>query len=354
MDTKLRIGILGCGPISQAAHIEACRKGRNVELYALCDAAEDLLSEMTLVHKPKFSYQRYEDMLANEDIDAVIVATNDYFHVPAAIQALRAGKHVLVEKPLGTSLEECLELEQAVIETGLILQVGNMKRFDGGIMAAREFIQTEMGELLALKAWYCDNVGRYTVTDNVMPIIVLSASTIRPPFDHKADKQRYYLLAHGSHLVDTARFLGGEIVSIHAHHTERFGAHNWLATVEFASGSFGQLDLTIGVRMDWHEGFQVYGEYGSVVGKTYNPWLFKSSDVEIYSVRDEQFRRPLAIDGHFYRRQVEGFADAILENKPVHGATVEDGVAAVRALIAISQSVKTGEPVRLKDVQGEV
>ena len=131
MDTKLRIGILGCGPISQAAHIEACRKGRNVELYALCDAAEDLLSEMTLVHKPKFSYQRYEDMLANEDIDAVIVATNDYFHVPAAIQALRAGKHVLVEKPLGTSLEECLELEQAVIETGLILQVGNMKRFDG-------------------------------------------------------------------------------------------------------------------------------------------------------------------------------------------------------------------------------
>ena len=43
MDTKLRIGILGCGPISQAAHIEACRKGRNVELYALCDAAEDLL-----------------------------------------------------------------------------------------------------------------------------------------------------------------------------------------------------------------------------------------------------------------------------------------------------------------------
>ena len=176
MDTKLRIGILGCGPISQAAHIEACRKGRNVELYALCDAAEDLLSEMTLVHKPKFSYQRYEDMLANEDIDAVIVATNDYFHVPAAIQALRAGKHVLVEKPLGTSLEECLELEQAVIETGLILQVGNMKRFDGGIMAAREFIQTEMGELLALKAWYCDNVGRYTVTDNVMPIIVHSAA----------------------------------------------------------------------------------------------------------------------------------------------------------------------------------
>ena len=105
--------------------------------------------------------------------------------------------------------------------------------------------------------------------------------------------------------------------------------------------------------MDWHEGFQVYGEYGSVVGKTYNPWLLKSSDVEIHSVRDEQFRRPLAIDGHSYRRQVEGFADAILRTSPCTGPRWRMA-AAVRALIAISQSVKTGEPVRLKDVQGEV
>lgn len=351
---KLRIGVLGCGPISQAAHIESCRKGRNVELYALCDAAEDLLARVSEIHQPKFSYTSYEEMLENDEIDAVIVGVSDHFHVKAAIQALQAGKHVLVEKPLGVTIEECLELEKVVKESGLILQVGNMKRFDEGLSAARDFVKNEMGEILALKAWYGDNFQRYTVTDNVMPIIETSERSLKPHHDSKADKKQYYMLAHGSHLVDTARFFGGNIISIQAHHTERFGAHNWMATVEFENGSYGQLDLAVGVVMDWNEGFQIYGQFGSVAGRTYNPWLFKSSDVDIFSAKDNHYHRPLASDGHFYRRQLEGFADVILNNKPMHGTSVEDGIANMKAMVAISRSVQTGERIKLSDVQGGV
>ncbi|WP_409304909.1 Gfo/Idh/MocA family protein [Peribacillus sp. SCS-155] len=351
---KIRIGILGCGAISQAAHIDSCRKGKNVELYALCDGAEDLLARVSEIHRPKFSYSDYDEMLQNEEIDAVIIGISDHFHVNAAIRALQAGKHVLVEKPLGIAIEECLELEKVVKETGLVLQVGNMKRFDEGIATAREFVQHELGELLALKAWYGDNFQRYTVTDNVMPIIERSHHAIRPKHNIKADKKQYYMLAHGSHLVDTARFFGGNIVSAQAHHTERFGAHNWLATVEFENGSFGQLDLTVGIRMDWHEGFQIYGEHGSVVGKTYNPWLFKSSDVDIFSTKDNQFHRPLASDGHFYRRQLEGFANTILHNEPMHGATVHDGIANMKAMVAIARSVESGRRIHLSEVKGAV
>jgi predicted dehydrogenase len=351
---KIRIGVLGCGPISQAAHIESCRKGKNVKLYALCDAAEDLLFRVSEIHKPEFSYNNYDEMLENDQIDAVIIGISDHVHVNAAIKALQAGKHVLVEKPLGVSIEECLDLEKAVKESGLVLQVGNMKRFDEGISTAKDFVENEMGEILALKAWYGDNFQRYAVTDNVMPIIESSEHSIKPLHDIKANKKQYYMLAHGSHLVDTARFLGGKIVSVQAHHTERFRAHNWLATVEFENGSFGQLDLSVGIRMDWHEGFQIYGEHGSVVGKTYNPWLFKSSDVEIFSMKDNQFHRPLASDGHFYRRQLEGFADTILNNKSMHGASIQDGIANMKAMVAIARSVESGERVKLSDVRGAV
>ncbi len=59
--------------------------------------------------------------------------------------------------------------------------------------------------------------------------------------------------------------------------------------------------------MDWHEGFEVYGEKGSIVAKTYNPWTFKSSDVEIFKTEDDSYHRPIAVDGHFYRRQIEDF-----------------------------------------------
>ncbi len=261
---QLRIGVLGCGPIAQAAHFEACRRARNAELYAICDLAEDLVTRMSTIHEPRVTYQDYGAMLADPQVEAVIVATADQFHVEHASRALAAGKHVLVEKPLGVTIEECEALREQVQASGLLLQVGTMKRFDPGIAFARQFIKEHMGQLLALKAWYCDSTYRYTVRDNLQPILATSARARRPAGDPKASKRQYYLLGHGSHLVDTARFLGGKIVRVQARLIEKFGAYCWFVATEFADGSVGHLDLTMAVRMDWHEGFQVYGEYGSV------------------------------------------------------------------------------------------
>ncbi len=351
---RLRIGVLGAGPIAQFAHFEACRRARNAELYAVCDVAEDLLSRAAQLHEPQKLYRDYDAMLADAGVEAVIVATADASHVPMALRALAAGKHVLVEKPLGPSLESCLALQAAVRQSGLVLQVGHMKRFDPGIAFAHDFIGGEIGALLAVKAWYCDSTYRYTVTDNLQPIPYKSRQALKPEVDPKADRPRYYLLTHGSHLVDTARFLGGELASCQARLVEKFGAYCWFVDVEYADGANGHLDLTVAVRMDWHEGFQVYGEFGSVIGKIYNPWLLKSSEVECFSVRDGQYHRPLGADAHTYRLQVEAFADTILEGKPMRGADMADGVASVRALLAIACSAASGARVRLDQVSGEV
>jgi predicted dehydrogenase len=350
----LRVGVLGAGQISQAAHFEACRKADNVELYAICDVAEDLLGRMFAVHAPRKAYADYGAMLADPDVDAVIIAIADQFHVPMALAALAAGKHVLVEKPMGVTVEEAEELCEAARASGLVVQVGTEKRFDEGIAFAREFIREEMGEMIALKAWYCDSTYRYTMTDALQPVIQTSEKARRPEGDPKADLGRYYVLGHASHLLDTARFLGGEIETVRTRLVEKFGAYCWFSEVGFADESVGHLDLTIKVRMDWHEGFQVYGEHGSVIGRTYNPWYFKSSDVECFSEKDGSYRRPLGADGHFFRRQVEGFADAIFDGVAMRGAGAEDGLAAVRGMVAMVRSAQTGEAVRLSDVEGGV
>jgi len=351
-DRLLRIGVLGAGPIAQAAHFESCTKARNAELYAICEVADDLRARMAATFEPRLSFASYEAMLADPDLEAVIVATADAFHVEASRLALEAGKHVLCEKPMAMAVEEAEALKEVAVRSGRVFHVGHMKRYDGGIAAAREFIAGEMGELLALKAWYCDSTHRYVMTDAVQPLIVKSAAARRPSTDPKADLRRYLMLAHGSHLVDMARFLGGEIEAVEARLRERFGARCWFVDVSFRNGALGHLDLTVAVRMDWHEGFQVYGENGSVLAKTYNPWYFKSSDVDIFRESTATWSRPLAADGHFYRRQVEGFADAALHGKVVTGATVEDGVASVRAMVAIAQSVASGKPVELATVTG--
>jgi len=192
------------------------------------------------------------------------------------------------------------------------------------------------------------------MTDAVQPLIVRSTASRRPGRDPKADLQQYYMLAHGCHLVDTARYLCGEITAVQARHLQRFGAYSWFIDVEFANGALGHLDLTVAVRMDWHEGFQLYGEHGSVIAKTFNPWLFRSSEVDIFRESTGASSRVLGADAHVYRRQLESFADAVLNDRPVAGADVADGIASIRAMLAIGESAATGRRVNLADVSGAV
>jgi predicted dehydrogenase len=174
------------------------------------------------------------------------------------------------------------------------------------------------------------------------------------PGNPKADKRRYYLLTHGSHLVDTARFLGGEIQAVQARLLERADAYCWFIDVAFADGSLGHLDLIVALRGDWEEGFQIYGTQGSVRGKVFLPWFHKSSLVECFSTKDRTYRRPLGEDAYTYKTQLEGFADTILHGQPMHGADIDDGIAAMRAMVAIARSAETGDRVELSDVTGAV
>ena len=143
-DRLLRIGVLGCGPISQIAHFDACRKARNVELYAICDLADDLLGKMAAIHEPRATYSKLDDMLADPNVEAVIIGTADQFHVPLCRQVIAAGKPVFVEKPLGVTIEECEELRQDLRRAALLLQIGHNLRFDPGIAFAKDFITTQL------------------------------------------------------------------------------------------------------------------------------------------------------------------------------------------------------------------
>ncbi|WFR98800.1 Gfo/Idh/MocA family protein [Rhizobium tumorigenes] len=353
-DRRLRVGVLGAGQIAQSAHFESCTKAANADLYAICDVADDLRERMAITHGAEKTFNDYDRMLADPDVEAVIIATADAFHVPASIRALEAGKHVLCEKPVGITVEECIQLQAAVEKSGRVFQVGHMKRFDAGLQAAKSFIDTEMGDVVALKAWYCDSTHRYPMTDAVQPLIVSSANARKPSANPKADLRRYYMLAHGCHLIDTARYFAGDIISVHARLSERAGIWCWFIDVEFASGTLGHLDLTVQVRMDWHEGFQIYGKNGSILGKTYNPWYYKSSEVDIFREADASSHRVLGADGHFYRRQLESFARVILDKVPMEGADIADGLASVQAMVAIARSVESGKPVALADVTGGV
>ena len=349
----LRVGILGCGVISQAAHLIGCTKARNIHLQAICDVADDLREKMAAIYAPDSVYSDYQEMLADPEIDAVIVGVGDQFHVPCATAAIQAGKHVFLEKPMGVSIEECQALEALARERGRILQIGHMKRYDPGLQFAKAFKEEKMGEITTYKGWYCDSVGRYTLTDNVMPVLYSSDAAKKPAGNPKAVLDHYYLLGHGSHLFDTALYFMGPIRQVSARYVHREKLHSWLIDCDFESGAIGTLDLSIAIAQLWHEGCEIYGTGGTVFAKTYNPWEFRASRVECYDRATDTITTPAAYDGQFYRRELEGFADSVLHGTPCTGATAQDGMMVMRALIATYQSVQEGGRwVSLGDVKG--
>ena len=142
----------------------------------------------------------------------MIIATSDQFHVPLELcKPSQAGKHVLVEKPLGTTIEECEALRAAVKRRAWCCKSATIAASIRASPSPSDSSATRLGQRMGLKYWYYDSTYRYTMTDNLQPLSCTAQSARRPPGNPKENKRRYFLLTHGSHLVDSARFLGGEI-----------------------------------------------------------------------------------------------------------------------------------------------
>lgn len=342
----LRMGLLGCGPIAQFAHLPALAKARRVELTAICDAADDLLQAIGQRTGVADLYTDYGTMLAHAPIDAVLIAAADAFHVPLAAQALEAGKHVLVEKPLGVSAAECRRLVELVSRTGLKLQVGSMKRHDPGIAAARRFIERELGGVLSAGGWYCDTLFRPALQESLLPPILASQKKVTPRLNPKADVRHYSLVTHGAHLFDTMQCLCGPVAAVTVRHAERFGQHCWNGLFEFEGGGIGHFELVVKVNADWSEGYRVYGEHGCVEIETFLPFYDRPSRVRLFSSQNRCSETPLGEHSNAYKNQLEAFAAAVLDDLPTSPNAAE-GLAAVQTLEAVELAVAEGRRVEI-------
>lgn len=149
---KVKIGVIGAGSISDM-HLQAYEKQKDVELVAICDLNEQRANEKARQYGIGQVYTDYTELLANPEIEAVSICTWNNTHAEIGIAALRAGKHVLVEKPLCRTVEEAHRIEEAVKASGKLLQVGFVRRYDANAQLVKRFIDKgELGEVYYAKA----------------------------------------------------------------------------------------------------------------------------------------------------------------------------------------------------------
>lgn len=150
---KTNIGIIGAGSISEM-HFESYKNNSEVEICSVCDINQQRAQEKAKKYGVGKYYKNYQDLLDSPEIDAVSICTWNDSHAEISIAALRAGKHVLVEKPLCKTVEEAKEIEKAVNESnGKTLQVGFVRRFGTNTQVLKDFIDSgDLGEIYYAKA----------------------------------------------------------------------------------------------------------------------------------------------------------------------------------------------------------
>ena len=149
---KIQIGIIGVGAFGES-HIVAYKSLPYVYIAAICDANEKRAQDIAARYNISKTYSDYNAMLRDESLDAVSVCTPEEFHLAPTLASIRAGKHVLVEKPIATNLQEARTMIDAARHANVFLIPGHILRFETRYASVKEKIAAgELGEIISLTA----------------------------------------------------------------------------------------------------------------------------------------------------------------------------------------------------------
>src|SRR5215469_1597666 len=202
MDT-IRFGITGSGFMGRT-HAEAIRLASGANLAAIWGGtrASRLASDYGVDCEPSLT-----DLVHRTDIDAVVVTTPHYLHTEEAMAAIESGKHVLVEKPLATSVEDCDRLMEAAARNRVVIAVGYQQRFRVNNLRARDFIRS-------------GNAGALQTVQVSMPIYMggMKGGSFGGSWDWWANAASIgHVLNSAPHAIDLLRWLtGAEVCCVSA------------------------------------------------------------------------------------------------------------------------------------------
>lgn len=150
----VRVGIIGCGSIAKQRHAPEYHSNINCRIVAFSDPSIERAGELAEKYGGR-AYQKYEDIINDPTIDAVSICSPNYTHAEITIAALKAGKHVLCEKPMATNLEEAKLMIETARQSGKILMIGHNQRFAPAHREAKKILERgEMGRVITFNTFF--------------------------------------------------------------------------------------------------------------------------------------------------------------------------------------------------------
>lgn len=337
---SIRFAVVGLGNWG-VMHIAAYKAHPAAEVIAVCDANADRAKQVAASQGIPKAYHRVEDLVADANVDAVSIVTPDFAHTDAALAVIQAGKHMLIEKPLATTLEDCRRIVAAGDASDRKLMVDFHNRWSPIFSQAKRAIDDgKLGDPCMVYLRLNDQIS---VPTNMLPWAHRSAVT-------------WFV---GTHAVDTVRWLyGREVRRVYAVKRSRVLTSMGIDTPDFYQSTLelegggvavvencwilpntapALIDLkceivgtdgAVYIDASHHRGLEIYGRDGG-----WYPDLFVCPRVH------DQTRG-------FALESIRHFVDCIVaDRRPM--CTLADGLAVTKIILAIHQSAEQGRPVDL-------
>lgn len=342
----MRFGIIGCGVIAPW-HAKAIATLDEAELIGVCDCVPEKAEKMASEYGAK-AYLDYHELLANPDIQAVSICTPSGMHADMAIDAARAGKHVLSEKPIDITLPKIDQMISECHKAGIKLEIIFQRRTSALYKKVKETVSRgALGKLLLGDIYLKYRRGQeYYDSGEWRGTWALDGGGC--------------LMNQGVHMVDILQWVMGPVESVYAltdHMVRKIEVEDTaVATVKFANGAFGVIEGTTSLCKGQNHRMELHGEKGTILidGETVVKWdvpgeegqaIGESGNGGLDIKLGTAASKPNAklIEGH--QAQVLDLIEAVREDRDpmVSG---EEARKAVELILGIYESSRTGMPVK--------
>ena len=354
MNQPLGIGLIGLGGIAQKGHLPAYRALESeglVRIVAVCDRQFDVALSTAKEYGVAHAVADHRELLTTPGVDAVDICTPNAHHMPIAVDALAAGKHVLCEKPIGRTADEGRRMLEAERASGCKLMVGLNLRYAPGPVAVKRFVDDgKLGEIYYARA---QTLRRRGIPSHGV-------------FIDKDVQGGGPLIDIGVHILDITLWLMGypRPMSVSGAAYTKFGTRSGVVnlrgvwdhtrfTVEDLAAGFVRFDNGATLSLETSFAANVENDtfrtqlFGTEGGAIVDP--FDSGNVRIY--REESgaltdTTLPFLGKTSFYLEEIRAFVDAILHDKPVP-IPASQALVVTEIIDALYQSAETGAEVRI-------
>ena len=344
MVKKLKYAVIGCGTFGNR-HIEALSLMYNVEIVALCDIHMEKCEERKAQYNLESNcYTDHVEMLEKEDIDIVTVASADQAHKQATVDSLKAGCHVMCEKPMALLTEDCEEMINAANDTGKLLMVGQICRYTPGFVKAKELVENGViGELIFVESEYAHDYINTRGTDN-----------------WRVTPEREPIIGGACHAIDLLRWIAGDPVETTAYSNHKM-LKDWpvndttVAIFKFPNDVIGKVFTSISCKRDYTMRTCLYGTKGTIIVDNTSPELTlyleneeACEDSRLGNVADKSVKHMIKVqlNNHNIPEEHKQMIAAVTEGKPLI-TTGREGERTVMVCRAVVESAKTGVPVKI-------